>query len=217
MAAKMELFMVIFGGYSCFRRRSMSSRMASAGARPSSRTAYICAVMGIAMPWRRASARVAAVVPMPSATMRMPLRTRPAGGPCRAHADGAIAARKRAGGREDQVAKASEAGGQVALAAEGYGEAGHLGEAAGDQRGDGIGALPAEPGADAGGDGYDVFHCASDFNSREVAIGVQAQRGAGKSCTAAATSGSVEATTTAVGSPRATSRAKLAWRSRRAA
>ena len=87
--------------------------------------------------------------------------------------DGAVAA-ERAGAGEDQVADAGEAGEGFAAASAGYGEAGDLGDAAGDEGGGGV-VAEADSGGDSGGDGDDVFEGAAEFDADDVGAGVEAE------------------------------------------
>ncbi len=93
-------------------------------------------------------------------------------------ADGAVAG-EGAGAGEDKVAEAGEAGEGLAVASAGYGEAGDLGDAAGDDGGSGVMA-EVEAVDDAGGEGDDVFEGAAELYAGDVVVGVDAQGGRGE-------------------------------------
>ncbi len=90
-------------------------------------------------------------------------------------ADGAVAG-ERSGAGEDEVADAGEAGESLAAASAGYGEAGHLGDAAGDEGGGGV-VAEVEAVDYAGGEGDDILEGAAEFDSGDVIIGIEAERG----------------------------------------
>jgi hypothetical protein len=62
------------------------------------------------------------------------------------------------------------------MAAAGYGEAGDLHEAAGDERGGGV-VAEVEAGDDTGGERDDVLKRAAEFSADDVVVAVDAQRG----------------------------------------
>ena len=142
--------------------------MASRGSLPSLRISSICSVMGISMPWRRARPRAARVVETPSATLP-PRPSRISGSlrPWPSSWPTVRLRRERAGAGEDQIADAGEAGERFAAAAAGYGEAGDLGDAAGDEGGGGV-VAEADAGGDAGGDGDDVFEGSAELDADDV-------------------------------------------------
>ena len=88
-------------------------------------------------------------------------------------ADAAIA-RQAAGAGEDEVAESGESGHGFGAASAGDDEAGHFGEAAGDEGGDGV-VAEAEAVADSGGDGDDVLQGSAEFDADDVAVGVDAE------------------------------------------
>ena len=90
-------------------------------------------------------------------------------------ADGAVA-REAAGAGEDEVADAGEAGQGFAAAAAGHGEAGDLGDAAGDEGGGGV-VAELEAGDDAGGEGDDVLERAAELGADDVLVAVDAEGG----------------------------------------
>ncbi len=119
-------------------------------------------------------------------------------------ADGAIA-RQASGAGEHQIAHTGEAGHGFGTAAASDGQARDFGEAAGDERGDGV-VAQTEPVADAGGDGDHVLQRAAEFDADDVVVGVDPEVGVTElALHGQARSESVDAMVTAVGSPRATS------------
>ena len=78
------------------------------------------------------------------------------------------------GAGEHQVADAGEAGEGFAARAAGHGEAGDLGDAAGDERGGGV-VAEADADGDAGGDGDDVLERAAQLDANDIGGRVEAE------------------------------------------
>ena len=77
---------------------------------------------------------------------------------------------------EDEVAKTGESGHGFGAASAGDDEAGHFGEAPGNEGRCGI-VSEAQAVADAGGDGNDIFQRAAEFDADDIVIGVDAEAG----------------------------------------
>ena len=93
-------------------------------------------------------------------------------------ADGAVAG-EGAGAGEDEIAEAGETGESLAVAAAGDGEAGDLGDAAGDDGGAGV-VAEVEALNDSGGEGDDVLERAAELDAGDVVVGVDAEGGGGE-------------------------------------
>ena len=81
---------------------------------------------------------------------------------------------------DDEVAEATQSGEGLGMGAGGDAEAGYFGEAAGDESGLGV-IAKADTVTGAGGDSDDVFHGAAEFNTDDVARGINAEGAAGES------------------------------------
>ena len=88
-------------------------------------------------------------------------------------AEGAVA-RQRRGAGGDQVADTGQAGERRGVRAERDPQPGHLGQAAGDERGLGVLAEP-EPDRDAVGERDDVLDRAAQLDAHDVGVGVRAE------------------------------------------
>ena len=124
------------------------------------------------------------------------------------YAQGEVARLLRVAGQH-QIAQARQAHQGLRLGAQGHGEAGHLGQAAGDQSGARVVAQPLAA-DDAAGDGQHVLDGAAKLGADDVVRRVHPE-GAGteRHRQGPAQPSSPQASVTAVGSSRATSAAKL--------
>jgi hypothetical protein len=187
----------------------MSCSTAARGVMRPSSTAVTARVIGMSTPSsaaRRATSRAAGHAFGDMAEFAGDVGQRLAFG--QQQADATIA-RQVAGAGQHQVAHAGQAHEGFAPGAERFAEAGNLDQAARDQRGAGV-VAETEAVADAGGDGQHVLHRTADLGADQVFIGIDAQVAAMQAArwTRQMRHRSA-ASVTAVGRPRATSRAKL--------